>query len=518
MAKITDDVKYPPVDAAAETDTYLTIRAGALVKTALSKILAYLGITRAVDSLTIDRSVVMGDAIATPIISKGPAIINSGFAGAVSTSGSSTSVVFSSAADAIKAGYDPVNPVIGTTLVTADPYTRHIVGWTNATTCVVHRAVNLAAGTAISSVQLPITTTLDYTGASAPEYVLANKTKVIGGIHILAAPTRWVLNSLYNTMDATVFASYILGGGSDGWPNRIGSRSLPAGTGLTPTGWAADTTYPEGIADIAVICGGYDHIVNQEAGAIVGGGHNFVKYNSGGHSIIGGGSYNLISAGMSGIFSGQGNTITGAKTLSVVVGGFDNNIVASYAAIPGGRSNAVTGDYSFAFGRRAKATADGTVALSDSTDADYTNGTLNSFGGRYSGGQHWQYGTTGELAELAAEATVNITADATVAIAVNVPAGAKIIGCQLRVDTALTAGETWDAAYAGGATQAIASAQAVAKNTKVNKFFDANAATDITSDVTTIAITKHGGGAFTAAGTIRAIVYYKLFSAMVDAP
>lgn len=60
MGKITDDVAYPTVDAAAETDTYLTIRAGALVKTALAKILAYLGITRAVDSLTIDRPVVMG--------------------------------------------------------------------------------------------------------------------------------------------------------------------------------------------------------------------------------------------------------------------------------------------------------------------------------------------------------------------------------------------------------------------------------------------------------------------------
>ena len=59
MGKLTDDVKYPPVDAAAETDTYLTIRAGRLVKTALSKILALLGITVAPASLTFDRSVVM---------------------------------------------------------------------------------------------------------------------------------------------------------------------------------------------------------------------------------------------------------------------------------------------------------------------------------------------------------------------------------------------------------------------------------------------------------------------------
>ena len=74
MAKITDDVKYPPVDAAAETDTYLTIRAGRLYKTALAKILAYLGITRAVDSLTIDRSVVIVSTISAGIpLSEAPA-------------------------------------------------------------------------------------------------------------------------------------------------------------------------------------------------------------------------------------------------------------------------------------------------------------------------------------------------------------------------------------------------------------------------------------------------------------
>jgi hypothetical protein len=151
-------------------------------------------------------------------------------------------------------------------------------------------------------------------------------------------------------------------------------------------------------------------------------------------------------------------------------------------------------------------TATGAVALS---------GAVTVTGAFQSGA--FMAGTTGGLALSVAEAAANITAAESISIAVNVPSGARIIGCQLRVDTALTAGETWDAAYAGGATAAIASGAAVAKSTKVNSFFDVNAATNITSDVTTIAITKNGGGSFTALGRIRAIVYYQSFTAMANA-
>jgi hypothetical protein len=125
-------------------------------------------------------------------------------------------------------------------------------------------------------------------------------------------------------------------------------------------------------------------------------------------------------------------------------------------------------------------------------------------------------GTTGGMTRQVVEATANIEGGASTTIAVNVPSGARILGCQLRVDTALTATELWDAAYAGGATQAIVSGAAVAQNTKVNAMFNTNGATDITSDVTTIAITKNGGGNFTAAGTIRAIVYYEAFDTMAS--
>jgi len=42
-------------------------------------------------------------------------------------------------------------------------------------------------------------------------------------------------------------------------------------------------------------------------------------------------------------------------------------------------------------------------------------------------------------------------------------------------------------------------------------------AVEISTDTVNIAITKNGGGSFTAQGTIRAIAYYETFDAMADA-
>lgn len=124
--------------------------------------------------------------------------------------------------------------------------------------------------------------------------------------------------------------------------------------------------------------------------------------------------------------------------------------------------------------------------------------------------------TTGGFQRLSVEATADITASASITITLGIPTSARLLGVQLRVDSALATGETWDAAWSGGSTTAIATAQAVAKNTKVTAMYDANAATDITSNTTNIAITKNGGGSFTAQGRIRAIAYYMVLSTMAD--
>ncbi len=99
-------------------------------------------------------------------------------------------------------------------------------------------------------------------------------------------------------------------------------------------------------------------------------------------------------------------------------------------------------------------------------------------------------------------------------ISVDVPSGCKLLGCQLRVDTALTAGETWGAAYVTGSTTTLAAAgQAVAQNTKVNKMH----VDEITTDTTKVRITRDAGNFTNAAGVIRAIVYYETFTAMGNA-
>jgi len=128
--------------------------------------------------------------------------------------------------------------------------------------------------------------------------------------------------------------------------------------------------------------------------------------------------------------------------------------------------------------------------------------------------------STGGVVIQAAEAAANITATHTITLQTNVPSGSRIIGCQLRVDTALTAGETWDAAYVTGSTQSICTAQAVTKSTKVTTWFDVKTDTDIASGEVDVVIQKNsnpGVDSFSALGNIRAIVYYMSFVPMADA-
>lgn len=86
------------------------------------------------------------------------------FAGTVSSSG--TTVTFSSAADAILAGYSATNPVLGTTII-AGAQTRYIQSWTNATTAVVGTAPSpVWSTTAITSTQFPINVMKTSAGAN----------------------------------------------------------------------------------------------------------------------------------------------------------------------------------------------------------------------------------------------------------------------------------------------------------------------------------------------------------------
>lgn len=117
--------------------------------------------------------------------------------------------------------------------------------------------------------------------------------------------------------------------------------------------------------------------------------------------------------------------------------------------------------------------------------------------------------------------TTGVAAFASLILGLSIPVGSYLEAVLLRVDSALAAGDTWDVAwYDGAATiQAIASNVAVAKNTKVQKFFDPNANSPITSTASTdLIITKNGGGVFTAQGQITAVAFYRELDNMVDAP
>lgn len=201
------------------------------------------------------------------------------------------------------------------------------------------------------------------------------------------ATNNFIANCTINTRDSLTNYNTISGGGTTLAPNQIGALGPPHYADFTPTGWTPDLGYVAGVANYAIIGGSYDNIVNQEAGAILAGAHNFVKSNAGDHSIIAGGAYNVISAGRSGIFAGRRSTITGAGSNFNFIGvGDDLNIVGSFSVIPGGLSNSVNGDYSLAFGRRAKTNSNGSITLSDSTDADFTNAVNDSMAFRFVGG------------------------------------------------------------------------------------------------------------------------------------
>jgi hypothetical protein len=124
--------------------------------------------------------------------------------------------------------------------------------------------------------------------------------------------------------------------------------------------------------------------------------------------------------------------------------------------------------------------------------------------------------TGGGYKKIKAEATGTPSGSTTFFdIAVDVPTGCKLLGCQLRVDTALTAGETWSAAYVTGSSTVLAAAgQAVTKNTKVDKMH----VDEITSATTKVRITRDSGSFTNAVGVIRAVVYYETLVALSNNP
>jgi hypothetical protein len=116
------------------------------------------------------------------------------------------------------------------------------------------------------------------------------------------------------------------------------------------------------------------------------------------------------------------------------------------------------------------------------------------------------------LVQRSAYNTVNITASTSITITLNIPSGASLKGCSFRVSDDLAVGDLWDAAFSGGSSYSLASNIAVAKNTKHNQLVTPI----IAADVTNVVITKHGGGTFTAQGSIDCLCFYDELVSMTD--
>ena len=124
-------------------------------------------------------------------------------------------------------------------------------------------------------------------------------------------------------------------------------------------------------------------------------------------------------------------------------------------------------------------------------------------------------GSSGGLQRYLAEATTGALSGASGTITLNVPTGARLLGVQLRVDTAIAsgAGSSWSAVYTNTPTTEICSGQAFTRQTK---FGALHPAYEIATGTVAITITPNTG-TFTA-GVVRAIVYYEALAAMANAP
>jgi len=387
---------------------------------------------------------------ATPAINKGPAIITT-FAGTVSTSGSSTTITFTSAADAILAGYNATNPVLGTTLITTAvnqaSVTRYVVSWTNSTICVVDTACTLAASSTLASVQLPIATFVNSSG----------------GV------TGWI----------TALGQSVIKQTNAG----LGLHLISSTAGMYPGDISMNDTVGYGLLDLNAA-----NIRIQ--GTVTMTGTLFLTANTGGGYTV------FIDSNNIGIGTATFGT-SAVKVLAIGGGTMPTALVADAVQMGVAEYNGATGD------QRLNIYSEATVAKKTAIGS----GTISINGAVTSGG-----GLTRQLAEATgtpAGTTTNFV------ITLSIPTGARLLGCQLRVDTALTAGETWKADYSGGSTTAIAAAgQAVAKNTKINKLH----VDEIATNTTNVTITRDAGNFTNGVGVIRAIAYYEALDILADAP
>ncbi len=155
--------------------------------------------------------------------------------------------------------------------------------------------------------------------------------------------------------------------GSDISPNTVnGSRTNSVAAGIVGATIAGGGKHDTAGAD-------FPNQINGNYGTIGGGYRNTIA-SSGYEGTISGGFYNSVSGPDAVVGGGISNTAgAGSGSQSQTVAGGNSNVASGdFSAVPGGLHNTAGGSYSFAAGRRAKATNQGAFVWGDSTDADVT--------------------------------------------------------------------------------------------------------------------------------------------------
>jgi len=131
----------------------------------------------------------------------------------------------------------------------------------------------------------------------------------------------------------------------------------------------------------------YTNVVNVVNGSplnTVGAGVKGATVAGGGVTINGSAQPNQVNQLFGTVSGGAGNSANG--NAAVVSGGYGNTASGQDSMIPGGLFNTASGTYSFAAGRRAKATTTGTFMWADSQNFDFQPSVSNFFGVRATGG------------------------------------------------------------------------------------------------------------------------------------
>ena len=149
-----------------------------------------------------------------------------------------------------------------------------------------------------------------------------------------AASPNLIGGSSANLASNGVAGAVVAGGGSAGFPNRVGGS-------------------------YSTVSGGYNNLAYYGSATVAGGDNNVAAQD---RATVGGG-YNNRASGL----------------LSTVAGGDSNTASNSYSAVPGGSLNVAGGSYSFAAGYRAKATNLGSFVWADAQGSDFGSTGANQF-------------------------------------------------------------------------------------------------------------------------------------------